>query len=88
MLFLSCILNHHINEKAFKRSCNLNTGSIFKSYLGSVWAVGIPVGAIFILWRLSSRSREITAESLVDQYGLDINADHPVIEKDNDTENV
>lgn len=57
-------------------------------YLGSVWAVGIPVGAIFILWRLSSRSREITAESLVDQYGLDINADHPFIEKDNDTENM
>jgi hypothetical protein len=51
-------------------------------YLDSAWAIGIPVGAIFILWKLNSPRQEITPESLVAQYGQDINSSNPAIEKD------
>ncbi len=39
-------------------------------YLSSTWAIGIPIGAIFILWKLRSPpEEELTPELLAEQYG-------------------
>lgn len=44
--------------------------SIEKSgYLGAIWQVGIPVGAIIANWRLNTRRSEVTPDLLVEQYG-------------------
>jgi hypothetical protein len=47
----------------------LGLGLEKSGYFGSIWSVGIPVGAIIAIWRLNTREKVITAESIAAQYG-------------------
>jgi hypothetical protein len=55
-------------------------------YLSSNWAIGIPLGAIFILWKLNSPQEEITPELLAEQYGHNYHGNTSAETKVDDTE--